>query len=144
MKFFILGIFFSSFVGLVVIIIYECSIIHEVSNISSWWLIVPFPVFFSLVLLVPVGMFVATLCKRGLKQFLYKRFHIAVIIITMFVFVLSYHIGWIMLLLITYPLQVGTMILILIAIYIVLAFSCAFVVHCFRKWNNQDLSITLC
>ena len=137
------GFFISSFIGLVVIIMYNCSIIHEVSNISFWWLILPFPVLFSLALFCNVSIFAGILCKRGFKQILHKRFHIGVIIITCFVYVLSYHIGWIMLLLITYPLQVGTLILNLIASYIASAFSFASVVHSFRKRNNRELSITL-
>ena len=134
------GFVISSFVGLVVIITYNCTIIHEVSN---WWLILPFPIPFVIVLFGLVGMFAIRLCKTGFKQFLYKRFHIAVIIITLFVYILSYHIGWISLLLITYPLQVGTLILTIITVYISLAFICAFLVHSFRKRNNRELSIIL-
>ena len=137
------GFFISSFVGLFVIIIYNCTIIDEMNNISFSLFALPFPVPFSLVLFFIVCIFAGILCKRGFKQFLHKRFCIAMTIIPLFVFVLSYHSGWIMLLLITYPLQVGTVILILIASYITLAFSCAFVVHCFRKRNNWELSINL-
>ena len=138
------GFVFSSIVGLLVMIIYDCSMIHEASNISFWWFILPIFVLFSLAFVFSlVTFFTLCFCRKKIKQCLYILFHIAVIIMTSFVFVLSYHIGWITLLLITYPLQVGTLILIIITAYIALAFFFALLVHYFKKRQNQKLSLRL-
>ena len=54
----------------------------------------------------------------------------------------SYHSGWIILLLITYPLQVGTVILIFVTYYIVISFSFALMtVLCLRRGHNQTLPV---
>ena len=56
---------------------------------------------------------------------------------------MSHHSGWIILLLIIYPLQVGTLILILVTHYIALAFVFASTVHYFKKRRNQELSLSI-
>ena len=131
------GFVISSIIGILVIIIYNCTIIHEVSNISFWWLILPFPVPLFLLLLIDV--FGVIFCISALKQSIDNSFIIAAFIITIFVQMMSYHSGWIILLLITYPLQVGTLILTLVIDYIAISFSFALAVLYFKKWHNRKL-----
>ena len=135
------GFFFSSTLGLLVIIIYDCTIIHEVSNISYWWLIFPFPV--PLFCIVITDVFGIIISIRVLNQPAGKHFTIAFIIITLFFQMMSYHSGWVILLLIIYPLQVGTVILMMVTDYIALAFGCASIVHYYKKRRNQELSLSI-
>ena len=65
-------------------------------------------------------------------------------IITMFVRMISYHSGWIILLLITYPLQVGTITLIFVTYYIFISFSFATVAMlCLKRIHNRKMSINI-
>ena len=132
------GFICSSIVVLLIIIIYNCTIYRKFSNALFWLFVLPIPVPFLLFLLVD---FVGIICcVSTFKQSVSKRFHVAFIIIMLFVRMISYHIGWIFLLLITIPLQVGTVILIFVTYYIALAFSFATAVHNRKVCCNRTLS----
>ena len=134
------GFIHSSFLGLLVMIVYNFSIISAVSKISFWWLVLPVPL--PLILFFIIDIVVVIACTQVFKQYK-KKIHILVIMMTLFVQMMSYHSGWVILLLITYPLQVGTVILMLLNGYIALAFSCAFILQLWRKRRNKSLSINI-
>lgn len=132
------GFICSSIVVLLVIIIYNCTIYREFSNVLFWLFVLPIPVPFLVFLLVD---FIGIICcVSAFKQSVSKRFHVAFIIIMLFVRMISYHIGWIFLLLITIPLQVGTVILIFVSYYIAIAFLFASVVHNRKVCCNRTSS----
>lgn len=87
------GFICSSIVVLLVIIIYNCTIYREFSNVLFWLFVLPIPVPFLVFLLVD---FIGIICcVSAFKQSVSKRFHVAFIIIMLFVRMISYHIGWI-------------------------------------------------
>ena len=136
------GLVFSSTLGLLLIIIYNCTLINEVSKNPHWWLFLPVPVPLALFLILDI--FGIICCISAFRQSLYKCFIVAVMIITMFVRMILYHSGWIILLLITYPLQVGTITLIFITYYIAISFSFATVaVQWLKRVRNLKMSITI-
>ena len=134
------GFVFSSILGLIGIITYNCTIIHEVSKNPYWWIFLPVPV--PLAFFLILDSFGMICCINAFRKSLYKRFIVAVIITTMFVRMVSYHSGWIIFLLITYPLQVGTVILIFVTYYFTISFSFAsMTVLCLRRRRNQILPV---
>ena len=105
-----------------------------------WWIFLPVPV--PLAFFLILDNFGMICCINAFRKSLYKRFIVAVIIITMFVRMVSYHSGWIIFLLITYPLQVGTVILIFVTYYFTISFSFAsMTVLCLRRRRNQILPV---
>ena len=119
------GFVVSSILGLLVIIAYNISIIGVVSKISVWFFVLPVPI--SLVSLIITDTLAVILLSRIANQY-NNKIRVLVIVMTLFVQMMSYHSGWIILLLITYPLQVGTLILMFLnALHFIRVLLCTYV-----------------
>lgn len=128
------GFVVSSPFGLLIIVIHSMLIINAV---PLWWLVLPAPipfVFFFIVDIIVIIVFIGVI-----KKFI--CFSIVIIIITLFFQMMSYHSAWIFLLLITYPLQVGTVILLLVFYCIAFFLWCAFVAQFYKRFFNLGLQM---
>ena len=127
-------------------IVYIRPALIRVSLSVNWWFILPVPVplaifcFFDILLAYknvfprPRQLKSKSCCQKCFAV----CYFVSVIMVTLFLQMVSFHSGWFILLLIAFPLQVGTLFCISLTLYIVSVFNFAFIIQCYRQRNKES------
>ena len=140
------GFTITSVIGLLIICERNVYIITALTKVSSsvyWWFILPVPVPLAIFCFFDIWSTYRNVFPRPrqLKSKCCQKcstvcYFISVIMVTLFLQMVSFHSGWLMLLLITFPLQVGTSFCILLTLYIASVFNFGFTIRFCRKRNK--------
>ena len=114
----------------------------KVSTSVIWWFILPVPVPLVIFCFFDISSTYKNFFPKQLKSKSCRQkcsavcLFISAITVTLFLQMVLFHSGWFILLLIAFPLQVGTLFCILLTLYIASVFYIALIIQCCRKKNK--------
>ena len=141
----LLGFTIASVIGLLLICkrnVYIISALTKVSTSVIWWFILPVPVPLAIFCIFDIWSTYKNVFPKQLKSKSCCQkcsavcLFVSVVMVTLFLQLVSFHSGWFILLLITFPLQVGTLFCILLTLYIASVFNFGFFIQFCRKRNK--------
>ena len=144
----LLGFTIASVIGLLLICkrnVYIITALTKVSTSVIWLFILPVPVPLVIFCIIDVWSTHKDVFPKQLKSKSCRQkcsavcFFISVVMVTLFLQMVSFHSGWFILLLIAFPLQVGTLFCILLTLYIASVFYIALIIQFCRKKTKEHL-----